>query len=104
MCGIVGYTGKRQATPILLHGLEKLEYRGYDSAGIAVQTHGIHIVKTKGRLQNLLPFTSGLTGNCGVGHTRWATHGEPSQINAHPHQSSDGKVALVHNGILENYF
>ena len=103
MCGIVGYTGKRQATPILLHGLEKLEYRGYDSAGIAVQTHGIHIVKTKGRLQNLLPFTSGLTGNCGVGHTRWATHGEPSQINAHPHQSSDGKVALVHNGILENY-
>ncbi len=103
MCGIVGYTGKRQATPILLHGLEKLEYRGYDSAGIAVQTHGIHIVKTKGRLQNLLPFMSGLTGNCGVGHTRWATHGEPSQINAHPHQSSDGKVALVHNGILENY-
>lgn len=103
MCGIVGYTGKQQATPILLHGLEKLEYRGYDSAGIAVQTHGIHIVKTKGRLQNLLPFTSGLTGNCGVGHTRWATHGEPSQINAHPHQSSDGKVALVHNGILENY-
>lgn len=103
MCGIVGYTGKRQVTPILLHGLEKLEYRGYDSAGIAVQTHGIHIVKTKGRLQNLLPFTSGLTGNCGVGHTRWATHGEPSQINAHPHQSSDGKVALVHNGILENY-
>lgn len=103
MCGIVGYVGKRQATPILLHGLEKLEYRGYDSVGIAVQNHEIRVVKARGRLENLLSSASGLTGNCGIGHTRWATHGEPSELNAHPHQSSDGKVVLVHNGILENY-
>ncbi len=103
MCGIVGYVGKRQATSILLQGLEKLEYRGYDSVGIAVQNYEIRVVKARGRLENLLSSTSGLTGSCGIGHTRWATHGEPSEINAHPHQSSDGKVVLVHNGILENY-
>lgn len=103
MCGIVGYIGKRQATSILLHGLKKLEYRGYDSVGIAVMNREIRVVKAKGRLENLLLRTSGLTGNCGIGHTRWATHGEPSESNAHPHQSSDGKVTLVHNGILENY-
>lgn len=103
MCGIVGYIGKRQATPVLLHGLKKLEYRGYDSVGIAVLNREIRVVKAKGRLENLLSRTSELTGNCGIGHTRWATHGEPSETNAHPHQSSDGKVTLVHNGILENY-
>lgn len=103
MCGIVGYIGKRQATPVLLHGLKKLEYRGYDSVGIAVSNREIRVVKAKGRLENLLSRTSELTGNCGIGHTRWATHGEPSETNAHPHQSSDGKVTLVHNGILENY-
>ncbi len=103
MCGIVGYIGKRQATSILLHGLKKLEYRGYDSVGIAVLNREIRVVKAKGRIENLLSRTSGLTGNCGIGHTRWATHGEPSESNAHPHQSSDGKVTLVHNGILENY-
>lgn len=103
MCGIVGYIGKRQATPVLLRGLKKLEYRGYDSVGIAVSNREIRVVKAKGRLENLLSRTSELTGNCGIGHTRWATHGEPSETNAHPHQSSDGKVTLVHNGILENY-
>ncbi len=103
MCGIVGFVGKRQATPILLHGLQKLEYRGYDSAGIAVQDHGIKIVKTQGGIANLLPKTTGIHGLCGIGHTRWATHGEPSVLNAHPQTSADKKVALVHNGIIENY-
>lgn len=108
MCGIVGYTGKRQAAPILLNGLSKLEYRGYDSAGIALQRgkDSVQIVKTKGRICALaqkIQEHEGIEGSCGIGHTRWATHGEPSEINAHPHFSEDGLVTLVHNGIIENY-
>ncbi len=108
MCGIVGYTGAGQAAPILLEGLEKLEYRGYDSAGIAVRDgeKPAVVVKAKGRLKNLVEKTNGvatLPGSCGIGHTRWATHGEPSENNAHPHASDDGNVVAVHNGIIENY-
>ncbi len=108
MCGIVGYTGAGQAAPILLEGLEKLEYRGYDSAGIAVRDgeKPAVVVKAKGRLKNLVEKTNGgatLPGCCGIGHTRWATHGEPSENNAHPHASDDGNVVAVHNGIIENY-
>ena len=108
MCGIVGYVGKRQAAPILLDGLSKLEYRGYDSAGLAVrgEKDGFEIVKAKGRLKALAEKTNnGLSvqGSCGIGHTRWATHGEPSENNAHPHVSNDGTVVGVHNGIIENY-
>lgn len=107
MCGIVGYVGKRQAAPILLEGLKKLEYRGYDSAGIAVlQSGAVAVAKTKGRLQRLYEKTDGgrsLSGTAGIGHTRWATHGEPSDVNSHPHTSASGKIAVVHNGIIENY-
>ncbi|MDD5940967.1 MAG: glutamine--fructose-6-phosphate transaminase (isomerizing) [Lachnospiraceae bacterium] len=108
MCGIVGYIGKRQAAPILLDGLSKLEYRGYDSAGLAVRdgSGDFKIVKAKGRLKVLYEKTNGgqaLKGTCGIGHTRWATHGEPSENNAHPHISNDGSVVGVHNGIIENY-
>lgn len=108
MCGIVGFTGKNQAAPILLDGLSKLEYRGYDSAGMAVRngTAVTEIVKAKGRLKALAEKTNNgnaLRGTCGIGHTRWATHGEPSEINAHPHTSADGNVVGVHNGIIENY-
>ena len=109
MCGIVGYVGEEQAAPILLSGLEKLEYRGYDSAGIAVRNEAdgnIEIVKAKGRLRILSEKTDGgmaVLGTCGIGHTRWATHGEPSENNAHPHCSADRSVVLVHNGIIENY-
>ncbi len=105
MCGIVGYIGNRQAQSILFDGLEKLEYRGYDSAGIAILDGGIKSCKTKGRLANLreVAKTADVSGNVGIGHTRWATHGEPSDINSHPHISSDGKIAVVHNGIIENY-
>ena len=104
MCGIVGYTGARRAVEVLLEGLENLEYRGYDSAGISLATQeGIYTQKAKGRLANLRQRLS--TGvpesSCGIGHTRWATHGEPSDINSHPHRS--GQVSLVHNGIVENY-
>ncbi len=109
MCGIVGYIGKEQAAPILLAGLKKLEYRGYDSAGLAVRdeaTGGIDVVKAKGRLHVLEEKTDGgrsVPGSCGIGHTRWATHGEPSETNAHPHCTDDCSVVLVHNGIIENY-
>ena len=118
MCGIVGFTGKEQAAPILLNGLSKLEYRGYDSAGIAVRDGErlAQVVKAKGRLSNLIEKTDegkALIGTCGIGHTRWATHGEPSQINAHPHVSGnctrsgsgevESEVVGVHNGIIENY-
>ena len=109
MCGIVGYIGEAQAAPILLAGLGKLEYRGYDSAGIAVRdeaTGKIEIVKEKGRLRALVEKTDNgkaVPGTCGVGHTRWATHGEPSAQNAHPHCTEDRSVVLVHNGIIENY-
>ena len=108
MCGIVGFTGNHQAAPILLDGLSKLEYRGYDSAGIAVRDgEGETIViKAKGRLKGLAEKTNGgesVPGTCGIGHTRWATHGEPSENNAHPHVSDDGNIVAVHNGIIENY-
>ena len=108
MCGIVGFTGVQQAAPILLDGLSKLEYRGYDSAGIAVREgeNETEVVKAKGRLKALAEKTdNGATvlGSCGIGHTRWATHGEPSESNAHPHKSDDGNVVAVHNGIIENY-
>ena len=108
MCGIVGFNGTHQAAPILLEGLSKLEYRGYDSAGLAVRDGAAptRIVKAKGRLRVLYEKTNGgqaLNGCCGIGHTRWATHGEPSTENAHPHASDDGLVVGVHNGIIENY-
>ncbi len=106
MCGIVGYIGPRDATPIILNGLKRLEYRGYDSAGIAVlHNGGIEVRRDAGKLKNLLNMVndSPLTGNLGIGHTRWATHGEPNARNAHPHMGSTGDVVLVHNGIVENY-
>ena len=108
MCGIVGYIGSKQAAPILLDGLSKLEYRGYDSAGIAVRDGAdkFKVVKAKGRLKGLIEKTDegrAVPGTCGIGHTRWATHGEPSELNAHPHISDDGNVVGVHNGIIENY-
>ena len=107
MCGIVGFTGNYNAAPILLDGLKKLEYRGYDSAGIAVLgDSGIHMVKTAGMIRNLDKKIHGgtdLVGFSGIGHTRWATHGAPNDINAHPHMSNDHKFAIVHNGIIENY-
>ena len=108
MCGIVGFTGDRQAAPILLDGLSKLEYRGYDSAGIAVRngSDDVTVVKAKGKLNVLKKMTNdgeAVSGNCGIGHTRWATHGEPSTVNAHPHSSDDNNVVAVHNGIIENY-
>ena len=108
MCGIGGFTGKHQAAPILLDGLSKLEYRGYDSAGIAVRDGDkeTEVIKAKGRLKVLIEKTNGgesVPGTCGIGHTRWATHGEPSETNAHPHVSENGNVVAVHNGIIENY-
>ena len=108
ICGIVGFTGSHQAAPILLDGLSKLEYRGYDSAGIAVRDGkaDVAVIKAKGRLKVLEEKTNGgqsVPGTCGIGHTRWATHGEPSENNAHPHTSDDGNVTAVHNGIIENY-
>ncbi len=108
MCGIIGFVGREQAAPILLDGLARMEYRGYDSAGIAVRsdTRGLQVKKTKGRLQVLADLTHGgadLEGTLGIGHTRWATHGEPNDVNAHPHISENGSIALVHNGIIENY-
>ncbi len=108
MCGIVGYIGNKQAAPLLLEGLEKLEYRGYDSAGLAVVSPegGISVRKARGRLASLKALThdgADILGALGIGHTRWATHGEPNDINSHPHLSHSGRVALVHNGIIENY-
>ena len=106
MCGIVGYVGYNQAAPLLLKGLEKLEYRGYDSAGLAVINEGnINLKKAKGRLNVLSDMVNGgkdVVGNVGIGHTRWATHGEPSDKNAHPQLSNSGNFAVVHNGIIEN--
>ncbi len=107
MCGIIGFTGRLQAAPVLLEGLERLEYRGYDSAGIAVSDgHEMRIVKAKGRLAILKEKTDGgkaVPGCMGIGHTRWATHGKPSDENSHPHVSESGRIAIVHNGIIENY-
>ena len=108
MCGIVGFTGRKQAAPVLLSGLSKLEYRGYDSAGIAVRDgdKAPEVVKAKGKLKVLIEKTNegaAVKGSCSIGHTRWATHGEPSELNAHPHSSDDENVIAVHNGIIENY-
>lgn len=105
MCGIVGYIGNADAKKILLQGLEKLEYRGYDSAGIAViNKDGVHVFKEKGRIQELKKIVDpSVLTKIGIGHTRWATHGKPSKVNAHPHQSSTGRFTLVHNGVIENY-
>lgn len=107
MCGIVGFTGAREAAPILLEGIKRLEYRGYDSAGIAVQADGrINMVKCSGMIKNLCEKINGgadLHGVCGIAHTRWATHGAPTDVNAHPHLSADGKFAIIHNGIIENF-
>ena len=106
MCGIVGYIGQNEAAPVLIKGLKKLEYRGYDSAGIAVFGDGIHVVKTKGRLADLdakVQEMGGVEGHVGIGHTRWATHGAPSDVNSHPHTSMNGRISVVHNGIIENY-
>lgn len=106
MCGIIGYTGKKEVTPILLEGLSKLEYRGYDSAGVAtIENDKISIRKTKGRIENLKNHIEQdkILGQTGIGHTRWATHGVPSDANSHPHFSNDSSIAIVHNGIIENY-
>ena len=108
MCGIIGFVGREPAAPVLLDGLARMEYRGYDSAGIAVRSEerGLQVRKTKGRLQVLSDMVHGgadVEGNLGIGHTRWATHGEPNDVNAHPHVSEGGSIALVHNGIIENY-
>ncbi len=105
MCGIVGFVGGNEATPILIEGLRRLEYRGYDSAGIAVKGDGVTVVKEKGRIDNLVSRANEVKphGTIGIGHTRWATHGVPDQINAHPHKSMNDIVTLVHNGIIENY-
>ena len=108
MCGIIGFAGKTEAVPILLEGLERLEYRGYDSAGVAVVSANgrLQVKKSKGRLsvlRELLDSQNPLPGNIGIGHTRWATHGEPNDTNAHPHVGQEGKIAVVHNGIIENY-
>lgn len=107
MCGIVGFTGRENALPILIKGLHALEYRGYDSAGIAAMTEdGLRVIKTRGRIDALeekVREAGGLHCTCGIGHTRWATHGEPSDANSHPHLGGDGKIAVVHNGIIENY-
>lgn len=105
MCGIVGYTGKRQAYPVVIKGLKRLEYRGYDSAGVALLNDGLQVFKKKGRVTDLEEAVIGenLGGHVGIGHTRWATHGEPSDRNAHPHISQSGNIAMIHNGIIENY-
>ncbi|MGD8244495.1 MAG: glutamine--fructose-6-phosphate aminotransferase, partial [Anaerolineae bacterium] len=107
MCGIVGYVGPRDATPIILDGLKRLEYRGYDSAGMAVvgMDGDIAVRREVGKLESLLNRMDSepVTGRIGIGHTRWATHGEPCQRNAHPHLGRTGRVAVVHNGIIENF-
>lgn len=107
MCGIVGYIGHRKAYPILIKGLKRLEYRGYDSAGVALISDScqLNVYKTKGKVADLETFVSqkDISGTIGIAHTRWATHGEPCSANAHPHYSSSGRFALIHNGIIENY-
>ena len=105
MCGIVVYTGPREAYPIIITGLRRLEYRGYDSTGVALQNGGLKVYKKKGKVADLEEAIIGkdLHATTGIGHTRWATHGEPSDLNAHPHRSSGGKLAMIHNGIIENY-
>ena len=107
MCGIVGYIGKKDAYPILIKGLRRLEYRGYDSAGVALLNAGgdLNVYKTKGKVDNLTEYCADkdVTGCVGIAHTRWATHGEPSARNAHPHYSQSHNLAIIHNGIIENY-
>jgi len=107
MCGIVGYIGPREAYPIIIKGLKRLEYRGYDSAGIALYDgNEIKLSKTKGKVDDLEKRVSSeisTTGNLGIGHTRWATHGEPNDVNSHPHYSNSGDLVIIHNGIIENY-
>ena len=107
MCGIVGYVGKKEAFPILIKGLRRLEYRGYDSAGVAlINDQGeLNVYKSKGKVDNLCEYTSDkdISGTIGIAHTRWATHGEPSSRNAHPHYSQSHNLAIIHNGIIENY-
>src|SRR5215470_4484415 len=107
MCGIIGYVGKKSAAPILLEGLRRLEYRGYDSAGVAVvETGGLEVRKRKGKIDEGLARAlqpDAPSGQLGIGHTRWATHGPPSDDNSHPHLDQSGKIAVVHNGVIENY-
>ncbi|MFH0881802.1 MAG: glutamine--fructose-6-phosphate aminotransferase, partial [bacterium] len=107
MCGIIGYVGGRAATPILLNGLKRLEYRGYDSAGVALlEGREVRVIKKQGKiavLEGLLGESEASAATVGIGHTRWATHGAPNDVNAHPHLSGSGKLALIHNGIIENY-
>ena len=105
MCGIVAYIGPREAYPIILKGLKRLEYRGYDSAGVALLNGEINVYKKKGKVADLEENIVGknLHANIGIGHTRWATHGEPNDCNAHPHLSNSGRLAMIHNGIIENY-
>jgi glutamine---fructose-6-phosphate transaminase (isomerizing) len=105
MCGIVAYIGKKDAYPIIIKGLQRLEYRGYDSAGVALLSDDLHVYKRKGKVKDLKEFVGGKnkSGNIGIGHTRWATHGKPDDTNAHPHLSGNGRLALIHNGIIENY-
>src|ERR1035437_9609846 len=105
MCGIVGYIGHKQAYPILINGLKRLEYRGYDSAGISILDGEIKTYKRKGKVSDLEEFVKGknVKGNIGIGHTRWATHGVPNDVNAHPHYSASKNMVMIHNGIIENY-
>src|SRR6478752_10076113 len=105
MCGIVAYVGQRQAHEVIIKGLKRLEYRGYDSTGIALLNKGLNVYKKKGKVSELESFIKGmdLNSHIGMGHTRWATHGEPNDVNAHPHYSATKKLAIIHNGIIENY-
>lgn len=107
MCGIVGYIGHRDAYPVIIKGLSRLEYRGYDSAGVVLfDGNDLKLSKTKGKVSDLTAKAENeisLTGNIGIGHTRWATHGVPNDVNSHPHYSNSGNLAIVHNGIIENY-
>jgi glucosamine--fructose-6-phosphate aminotransferase (isomerizing) len=105
MCGIVAYVGHRNASPIIIKGLKRLEYRGYDSAGIALLNGDLNIYKKKGKVSDLEESLKNLSleSTIGIGHTRWATHGEPNDVNAHPHYSSNKELAIIHNGIIENY-
>src|SRR3954468_5461058 len=107
MCGIVAYIGKRQAYPVLIKGLQRLEYRGYDSAGVALinKKGDLNVYKKKGKVSELVNFVKDqdTTGNVGIGHTRWATHGEPNDVNSHPHYSQSKNLVMIHNGIIENY-
>src|SRR5690606_32120307 len=105
MCGIVAYIGKKEAYSIIVEGLRRLEYRGYDSAGVSILSDGLQVVKKKGKVSKLEAAAAGknMSGTIGIGHTRWATHGEPNDINAHPHLSGNHRLALIHNGIIENY-